>query len=91
MPPPGAPVVSGIESSLSYPDVGWKRISTAYSSPESVPQFTMGHIVTYFVTRTVCDSLPATDLKSINKSAENLFRCGHVQEIVVVPQLLFFF
>ena len=43
----------------------------------------MGHIVTYFVTRTVCDSLPATDLKSINKSADNLFRCGHVQEIVV--------
>ena len=51
----------------------------------------MGHIVTYFVTRTVCDSLPTVDLKSINKSAENLFRCGHVQEIAVCTTTSFVF
>ena len=37
----------------------------------------------YFVTRTVTDSLPAADFKSMNKSAESLFRCGHVQGIEV--------
>lgn len=31
----------------------------------------------------MCDGLPATDLKSVSKSAENLFRCGHVQEVMV--------
>ena len=43
----------------------------------------MSHIVSYFVTRTVTDKLPASDFKSINKSAENLFRCGHVQAIQI--------
>ena len=41
----------------------------------------MSHIVVYFVTRMVKDFLPAGDFKSVNKSAENLFRCGHVQNI----------
>ena len=31
----------------------------------------------------VCDGLPAGDFKTINKSAENLFVCGHVQNIQV--------
>ena len=39
--------------------------------------------VTYFVSRTASDRLPAKDLMSVNKSAENLFRCGHVQDIIV--------
>ena len=34
-----------------------------------------------FVARSVCDSRPAGDVKSINKSAEYLFKCGHVQSI----------
>ena len=41
----------------------------------------MSNIVTYFVTRTVKDLLQAADFKFVNKSAENLFRCGHVQNI----------
>ena len=45
------------------------------------PNFNMSHTVAYFVTRTVKDFLPAGDFKSVNKSAENLFRCGHVQNI----------
>ena len=44
----------------------------------------MSHIISYFVTRRVKDSLPAGDFKSVNTSAENLFRCGHVQSIQLV-------
>ena len=52
----------------------------------------MSNIVTYFVTRTVKDLLPAGDFKSINKSTENLFRCGHVQNIesTAVDNILYF-
>ena len=39
--------------------------------------------MTYFVSRTVADKLPAADFKAINKSAESLFHCGHVQAIQV--------
>ena len=69
--------VAGNVSSL-IPEDGFKNVTQAYSSPADMPQFNIGHIVTYFVTRTVCDGLPAEDLKSVNKSAEILFRCGHV-------------
>ena len=48
-----------------------------------MPQFNTSHIVAYFATRTVNDCLPAADFKSVNKSAENLFWCGHVQSIQV--------
>ena len=41
------------------------------------------HIVAYFVTRTVTDSLPRSGFKYVNKSAQGLFRCGHVQAIQV--------
>ena len=44
----------------------------------------MSQIVAYFVTRSVIDGKVAGDLKSINKSAENLFICGHVQNIQCV-------
>ena len=52
----------------------------------------MSNIVAYFVTRTVKDLLPAGDFKSVNKSAENLFRCGHVQNIesTAVDNILYF-
>ena len=51
----------------------------------------MSHIVAYFVNRTVKDSLPAADFKSVNNSAENLFRCGHIQsiEVVAVDDILY--
>ena len=38
----------------------------------------------YFVTRSVSDGQIAGDIKSINKSAENLFTCGLVQNIEFV-------
>ena len=48
-----------------------------------MPSFNNGNIMAYFVTRSVIDGLPSADFKSINSSAENLFRCGHVQCIEV--------
>jgi len=37
----------------------------------------------YFFARTAADGLPAADFKSRNKSAENLCKCGHVQNILL--------
>lgn len=65
-----------------YPENGWNSLTDLAALGRSLSaDFNMSHIVAYFVTRTVKDSLPAGDFKSINKSAENLFRCGHVQNI----------
>ena len=65
------------------PTDGWKPIKQAFESHNEVPTFNNGHIVSYFVTRSVIDGLPSGDFKSINSSAENLFRCGHIQHIEV--------
>ena len=43
--------------------------------------FNNSNIVSYFISRSVTDGLPASDFKAINKSAEYLFRCGHIQSI----------
>ena len=54
--------------------------------------FSLSEIVSYFVLRSVSDGLPADDFKAINKTAENLFICGHIQCIETVRcdnQLLF--
>ena len=63
---------------------GWEDLVSSGNS--RVPtlsslEFTTSHIVAYFVARSVCDNQPAGDIKSINKSAEYLFKCGHVQSI----------
>ena len=66
----------------SYPENGWIPLVSAFSQ-ESCTEFTMSNIMSYFVTRCLKDALPAGDFKSVSKSAENLFRCGHVQAIEV--------
>ena len=68
--------------SLTVPTNGWVDIRSAYKSPNKVPEFNYSQI-TYFVTRTVSDGLPASDFKSSNVSADNLFKCGCVQNIQV--------
>ena len=74
----------------AYPENGWLPLLSAYpqstlstDQDNEVPQFTMSDIMSYFVTRCLEDSLPSGDFKSISKSSENLFRCGHVQNIQV--------
>ena len=37
--------------------------------------------VSYFVTRTAGDGMPAGDFKSMNNSACSLYHCGHVQQV----------
>ena len=67
----------------AYPENGWLPLLSAYpqstlstDQDDEVPQFTMSDIMSYFVTRCLEDSLPSG-------SSENLFRCGHVQNIQV--------
>ena len=72
------------EVEIKYPDSGWLALNDRCTLSDSWPEFNMSHIVTYFVTQRVNDSLPAGDFKSMNNSAENLFRCGHVQNIQLV-------
>ena len=62
-----------------FPENGWEDIRKA-----SGFKFGMSQIVAYFVTRSVNDGKVAGDLKSINKSAETLFICGHIQNIQFV-------
>ena len=66
---------------LKYPYSGWTLFTNSFSQTNSCLNFGMGQIVSYFITRTVKDSMPAGDFKSVNRSAENLFRCAHVQNI----------
>ena len=40
-------------------------------------------MISYFVSRTATDGLPAGDIKSINKAAKHLYDCGHVQNVEV--------
>ena len=47
---------------LAFPTNGQADIRSAYKSPSEVPEFNYSHIITYFVTRTVSDGLPANDL-----------------------------
>lgn len=61
----------------------WKSIQTAFQQSDQVPTFTYGHMITYFVNRSVADGLPAADFKSINSAANNLFEGGHIQNLEV--------
>ena len=71
---------------LMFPEIDWEDITKA-----SPFEFGMSQIVAYFVIRSVTDGKVAGDVKSINKSAENLFICGHVQKIqcVKVDKILY--
>ena len=40
-------------------------------------------MMTYFVSRTLDDGLPAGDFNGMNKKARRLYDCGHVQKIEV--------
>ena len=71
------------DSTVSPPTEGWKTIQNAFQSSDDVPRFSLSNIINYFVVRTASDGKAVNDFKSINKSAENLFHCGHVQAMLV--------
>ena len=60
----------------------WQPLKEIVDSQHPLLMFSKSQIITYFVTRTF---LPGNDLKAINNSAQNLFKCGHghVQNINV--------
>ena len=70
-------------SQLAVPTDGWQGLIQAFGSTDGVFSFSNAQIISYFVTRTADDGLPMGDFKSVNNSAANLFRCGHVQQIQV--------
>ena len=46
------------------------------------PQFTIGNITNYFITRIASDGKSANDFKNINSRAFPLFKDGHIQNIM---------
>ena len=49
-----------------------------------LPEFSLANILSYFVTRKVCDENIAGDFKRINSHSYPLFKAGHVQRIQVI-------
>ena len=45
--------------------------------------FINAQMISYFVERTLADGEPANDVKALNNSAMRLFRCGHIQDIMI--------
>lgn len=74
---------SNLEKKSLLPDTSWVDIKEFYKSPDQVPSFNNGQIITYFVSRSLCDSRSCSNFKEINQSAVNLFRCGHLQQVEV--------
>jgi len=87
----------GWADTLADPDNTSVNNNEGYGAPESdelmtsnssilvqtVPNFTNVQIFSYFITRKVCNTHLCGDFKVINKSAMNLFRCSHLQQVEV--------
>ena len=61
----------------------WSSLKDADENTLQLLSFTNAQIINYFVVRTAVDGTPASDMKAINSSALNLFKCGHVQNIQI--------
>ena len=73
------------DSSVSPPTAGWKSIETAFNSSTEVPSFSISNTLNYFIKRKAVDGKATNDFKSMN-SGEALFRCGHVQALLVTDE-----
>jgi len=67
-------------SVLSVPqNVDWKKLQeTPTRTDVDVISFTNANVINYFLVRTAINGMPSSDVKAINSSAVNMFRCGHV-------------
>ena len=61
----------------------WSSLKDADEDTLQLLSFTNAQIINYFVVRTAVDGTSASDMKAINSSALNLFKCGHVQNIQI--------
>ena len=59
----------------------WKAIADGRTL---LPEFSLAHMMTYFVTRKVCDGQIAGDFKHTNNHSYPLFKSGHIQKIRVI-------
>ena len=59
----------------------WKRLADGRTL---LPEFSLANMLSYFVTRKVCDGNIAGDFKLINSHSYPLFEVGHVQRIQVI-------
>lgn len=68
------------------PSGDWQALKDAFvgKAPDQMFSFSNAQIINYFVVRTAVDGMPVSDMKAINNSAQNLFRCGHIQDIKVL-------
>ena len=73
---------------LQLPPGGWNIIEKGDTSSLV---FCHGHMITYFADRQTCDSIPASDVKSINENAYALSERGHIQkvEMTIDPQSIY--
>ena len=59
----------------------WKRLADGRTL---LPEFSLANMLSYFVTRKVCDGNIAGDFKHINSHSYPLLKTGHVQRIQVI-------
>ena len=66
-------------------NIEFKKLQEAFTgtSTQETFFFTNGNTIDYFVTRASFDGKGKSDFKSINVSALNMFRCGHVHEVML--------
>ncbi len=74
---------NGSHDDLQLPTDGWKPLD------ETMPlSFCHGHMISYFIDRHTCDSLPAGDIKSSNEHAYALSERGHIQKVELTSDSL---
>ena len=59
----------------------WKRLADGRTL---LPEISLANMLSYFITRKVCDGNIAGDFKHINSHSYPLFKAGHVQRIQVI-------
>ena len=65
-------------------NLNWVKLQEVFTRTDvNEISFTNANIINYFVVRTAVDGMPSSDVKAINSSALNMFRCGHVQDIMI--------
>lgn len=66
-------------------NLDWEKLQEAFTRTDAneMISFSNANIINYFLVRTAIDGMPSSDVKAINTSALNMFRCGHVQDIMI--------
>ena len=65
-------------------NLNWDKLQeTLTRTDANVISFTNANIINYFLVCTAVDGMPSSDVKAINSSALNMFRCGYVQDKMI--------